>query len=284
MSTPPSTNPSDDARTVPEPVVAPPLLPARVPIGAARVHPMSRDEAAQVVSAWAAERATALVVTPNVDHLVLLEQDETFRGAYDAARLQLCDGFPLLVLARLSGDRLPERVAGADLFLDVCERAAASGHRVFVAGGMPDVLQAGLAALRATFPELEITGHSPPVGFEGTPAEEDLRSRIAAEDPSIVMVCLGAPRAEIWAAAQSTRHPAVYLCVGAAIDFAAGTKKRAPSWMQRVGLEWLYRLAQEPVRLSQRYLVRDRAIVGIAARHLRSRRSARSRGGSEAAS
>lgn len=246
-------------------------LPPTVPLAGARVHPVTPAEAVRIVADWADADVPAVVVTPNVDHLVLLEEDEEFRAAYDAARLQLCDGMPLMVLARLSGTPLPARVTGADLFLDVCAEAAARGQRIFIAGGMPDVLAKGLAVLADRFPGLDVVGHSPPVGFEGTPAEEDLRTRIAAAAPDIVMVCLGAPRAEIWATAQCERYAAVYLCVGAAIDFTAGTRKRAPSWMQGAGLEWLYRLAQEPRRLSRRYLVRDRAFPGIALRHLRGR-------------
>lgn len=246
-------------------------LPSPVPIAAARVHPITPGQAVRTIAAWADARVPAVVVTPNVDHLVLLEEDEEFRAAYDAAQLQLCDGMPLMVLARLSGDPLPARVTGADLFLDVCAEAVAHGQRVFIAGGMPEVLDKGIAVLRERYPGLDVVGHSPPLGFEGTPDEEELRSRIVAARPDIVMVCLGAPRAEIWATDQCGRYGAVYLCVGAAIDFAAGARKRAPRWMQEFGLEWLFRLLQEPRRLARRYLVRDRAFLGIALRHVRGR-------------
>ena len=246
-----------------------PAVPAPVTIGQARVHPVTRSEAARAVVAWASAGSPALVVTPNVDHLVLLERDDAFRDAYASATLQVCDGMPVLVLGRLSGSPLPERVTGADLFLDVCALAAERGLRIFIAGGMPDVLERGISVLRERFPHLEVSGHSPPRGFEGTAAEDTLRSRIAAADPHVVMVCFGAPRQEVWAAAQCRRQPGVYMCVGAAIDFAAGAKRRAPRWMQQSGLEWFHRLLQEPGRLGQRYLVQDRAFFGIALRQLR---------------
>ncbi|MCI2238415.1 WecB/TagA/CpsF family glycosyltransferase [Paenibacillus sp. TRM 82003] len=243
-------------------------LPSPVPLARARVHPLTREQATGAVIGWAAGRVPALVVTPNVDHVVMLEHDERFQDAYEAARLQLCDGMPLVLLSRLSGTSLPERVTGADLFFDVCARAAEEGLRVFIAGGMPEVLAKGLAALRERFPSLDITGHSPPRGFEGTAHDEELQSRITEAAPDIVMVCLGAPRSEVWAREQSERYPAVYLCVGAAIDFAAGTVSRAPAWVQHAGLEWSYRLLQEPRRMWRRYLLRDSAFVGIALRQL----------------
>lgn len=243
--------------------------PAPVPVAGARVNPVTRVDATELVISWASTGLSALVVTPNVDHLVMLEQDEQFRAVYADARLQVCDGMPLMLLSRLSGSPLPERVTGADLFIDVCARAAEQGLKVFIAGGMEDVRRKGTEVLRQRFPALDVCGYSPPLGFEGTEHDDRLQAQIAAAAPDIVMVCLGAPRSEIWAARQRDRYPAVYLCVGAAIDFVAGAKKRAPVWMQRAGLEWFYRLVQEPRRLWRRYMIQDRAFFGIALRHLR---------------
>ncbi|WP_432491935.1 WecB/TagA/CpsF family glycosyltransferase [Kineococcus gypseus] len=250
-------------------------LPAPVPVGGTTVHPLTREQAVAAVVGWAAAGESALVVTPNVDHVVMLEHDAAFRRAYGSSRLRLCDGMPLLALSRLAGTPLPERVTGADLFLDVCAAAAQRGLRVFVAGGMPEVLERGTAALRARFPGLRVDGWSPPLAFEGTEHDEELQRRIAASGADVVMVCFGAPRSEVWAAAQRERHQAVYLCVGAAIDFAAGAKKRSPLWVQRAGMEWAYRLLQEPGRLWRRYLLRDSAFFGIAARQLSTSRSGR---------
>lgn len=243
-------------------------LPKTLPLAGIDVHPVTRRQAANIVLEWAAGGDTAVVVTPNVDHVVMLEHDPAFRAAYRAARLRLCDGQPLVLLSRLRGRPVPERVTGADLFLDVCAGAAARGLRVFVAGGMPDVLRQGVEALRARFPGLDVIGYSPPLAFEHTEHDEDLQRRIAVAAPDLVMVCLGAPRAEIWAAEQSERYAGVYLCVGAAIDFAAGARRRAPTWVQRLGLEWAYRLLQEPRRLWRRYLVQDRAFFRLAIRDL----------------
>lgn len=243
-------------------------LPAPVALGRTTVHPVTRQQALATVVAWAGAPRGELVVTPNVDHVVMLEHDDSFRRAYEASSLRLCDGMPLLVLSRLARTPLPERVTGADLFLEVCAAAAEEGRRVFIAGGRPEVLDRGMTALRAQFPALDVQGWSPPMFFEGTEHDRELQQRIARSGADIVMVCFGAPRSEVWAAQQQHRHPAVYLCVGAAIDFAAGTKKRSPRWMQRLGLEWAYRLLQEPTRLWRRYLVRDSAFLAVAGRQL----------------
>lgn len=232
------------------------------------MHPVTRCQAADLVAAWGQRGDAALVVTLNVDHTVQLRGDLAFRKAYDRARLRVCDGAPLLALARLCGVRLPGRVTGADLMLDVCALAAQLGLRVFVAGGSTPVLAAGLATLRVRYPGLHITGASPPLHFEDTEDDVALREQMRFAAPDVVMVCFGAPRSEIWVAKHLDDHPAAYLCVGAAIDFAAGAQRRAPRWMQRAGLEWLHRLVREPRRLWRRYLVRDAAFLPLALREL----------------
>lgn len=245
-----------------------PELPAPVAVAGVEFEPVTRWQAATLVADLATGDAPALVVTPNVDHVVMLRQDADFRAAYDSARLRLCDGAPLFVLARLCGHDVPQRVTGADLFGDACRVAAERGLSVFVVGGAPEVNERALAVLRRALPTLRITGVSPPMHFEGTRDDELVQQRIAEERPDIVMVCMGAPRSEIWAAELQRRHPAVYVCVGAAIDFVAGSRQRAPRWMQRVGVEWVFRLAQEPRRLWRRYLVRDSVFAVIALREL----------------
>lgn len=250
----------------PVPPADPPPLP--VPLLGTLIHPVTREEAAGLVCRLASRHESALVVTPNVDHVVLLHRDEALRRAYARATLRLCDGAPLLVLARLCGRRLPGRVTGADLMMDVCAVAAEQGLRVFVAGGAPDVLEQALANLRRDHPPLLVSGYSPAFGFEGTAEEAELVRRVKADEPAIVMVCLGAPRAEVWAAGRLSQQAAVYLCVGAAVDFAAGSRLRAPAWMQRLGIEWAFRLVQEPGRLWRRYLVQDAVFFPLAVREL----------------
>lgn len=211
-----------------------------------------------------------LVFTPNVDHVVQLRRDGDLSRAYSKATLRLADGAPIVLVSRLTGDPLPARVAGADLLPSLCRRAAELGLRVFVLGGAPDALLNGMARLAETYPGLMIDGYSPEFGFERDPeraAEVARRVRTARAD--IVFCCLGAPKSEKWTATMLPQlGSGVILSVGAAIDFAAGGKRRAPVLVQRLGMEWLFRLLQEPGRLWRRYLVEDREFLWLAAREV----------------
>ena len=151
-------------------------------------------------------------------------------------------------------------------------RAAAAGWRVFLLGGAEGVGARAAQVLSARHRGLNIVGTlSPPLGFEKDPVHNGrVISAITAAGAQIVLVALGCPKQELWMAAQERSfRPAVALGIGATLDFIAGRVRRAPAWMSRSGLEWVYRLGQEPKRMAQRYLVRDRAIAGIALRMLR---------------
>ncbi len=198
------------------------------------------------------------VVTPNVDHTVLLTESAALRDVYAAAPLVLADGWPVVLAARLLRKRLPERVAGSDLVPALCEEAQKSNRplRLFLLGAMPGVGERAKANIERRWPNVEVVGvYSPPLGFETSDAENaNILRQIAGAQPDVLIVGLGAPKQELWV----HRHrdaiaaPAA-LCVGATIDFLAGEKKRAPLWMRRLGLEWLHRAASEPRRLARRY-------------------------------
>lgn len=218
---------------------------------------------------------SSFVVTMNVDHVVELRTNERFRRAYESAAVRVVDGAPVLVVAKLAGRALPGRVAGSDLMPALIGEAARLGLPVAIVGGSPEVNERALAVLAAEYPALEVTGWSP-YGFTDDPdAARAIADRLRELAPRLVFVCFGAPRSEIWTAEH--RHllpPGVVVCAGAGVDFIAGAKKRAPGWMQRTGLEWLFRLLQEPGRLWRRYLVRDLAFVPVAVREVwRSRRA-----------
>jgi N-acetylglucosaminyldiphosphoundecaprenol N-acetyl-beta-D-mannosaminyltransferase len=198
------------------------------------------------------------VVTPNVHHIVRLQRDALFRQAYAGASLVLADGMPLVWASRSLGRPLKMRVTGADLLPCVCEMAASLDKSVFLLGARNGVAERAAYNLRRSYPGLQIAGtYSPPVGFEHDPAEEGrVMERINGAKPDVLAIGLGAPKQEVWIAAHRQElHFGVALCVGAAIDYAAQALKRAPHWMQQNGLEWLWRLMQEPRRLWRRYLV-----------------------------
>jgi N-acetylglucosaminyldiphosphoundecaprenol N-acetyl-beta-D-mannosaminyltransferase len=185
------------------------------------------------------------------------QRDEQLRQIHNAAGLVTTDGMPLVWLCRLKGQRRAERVYGPDLMLELCARSQTSGYRHFFYGSSPDVLDALSARLQARYPGLKVAGaYSPP--FRQLDSLEDLQvvELIKQARPDVVWVGLSTPKQERWMAEHVERLGGpVLIGVGAAFDFHAGTKRQAPRWMQRSGLEWLFRLLSEPRRLYRRYLV-----------------------------
>ena len=218
-----------------------------------------------------------LVVPTNTDLVVKLSRDPAFREAYGRATLIVADGMPIVCASRLLGTPLKARVAGADLLPALCERAAQRSWRVFFLGGMPGVAEKAAARLMDRYPGLRVVGsYAPPFGFESDAAEsERIVTMVRTARPDVLFVGVGAPKQEKWSAAHLNALGAPLVpCVGAAFDFVAETVRRAPTWMQRSGLEWLFRLLQEPRRLWKRYAV-DFLAFGPIVLAERRRRSAR---------
>jgi N-acetylglucosaminyldiphosphoundecaprenol N-acetyl-beta-D-mannosaminyltransferase len=232
----------------------------RVQLFGVAIDRLDMRGAVERVLSWVAapDAGCRYVVTPNVDHTVLLSECAALREVYADAPLVLADGWPVVLAARLLGKRLPERVAGSDLVPALCDAAelAARPLRLFLLGAMPGVGERAKSNIERRWPHVQVTGlYSPPLGFEKDDAEcTSILRQIADAQPDVLVVGLGAPKQELWV----HRHrdaiaaPAA-LCVGATIDFLAGEKKRAPRWMRRIGLEWLHRAASEPRRLAKRY-------------------------------
>jgi N-acetylglucosaminyldiphosphoundecaprenol N-acetyl-beta-D-mannosaminyltransferase len=263
-----TTTMSDDAL----PRSVPPAAPAgRFLIGALPVDPVTLAGALDEIERLVNARQGGTVFTPNVDHVVIGEHDARFRTAYQSVSLSLVDGMPLVWAARVLGHPVPEKVSGSDLVMPLVERAAARHWRVFLLGGAPGVGDLAVTRLKEQLPGIQIVGtDSPRIKLDEDPAAwRPIAARIAETRPDLVMVALGAPKQELFSTEmRSILSSAVMVCVGAGIDFIAGTLKRAPAWMSRSGLEWLYRLSREPKRLAGRYLVRDPQFVFIFGRQL----------------
>jgi N-acetylglucosaminyldiphosphoundecaprenol N-acetyl-beta-D-mannosaminyltransferase len=221
-------------------------------------------EAVQMVEGMVVSGRPHYLVTPNVDFLVQARRDVELRRILMDADLVLCDGMPLVWASRLLGNPLPERVAGADLVPLLIRLAAEKNYRVFFLGGTVKSMAQAVARLQAEYPTLQVAGYSPPFDRLLAMDHEDIKSRIQEFQPHFLFVSFGCPKQEKWVAMhhQSLGVP-VCAGVGGTIDFLAGQLKRAPLWMQRIGTEWLFRLAQEPRRLLRRY-VEDFAIFGRA--------------------
>lgn len=265
---PPPPTASDPAPPAdPAPTPPPPSDPAPVPLLGVRLDPVTLPQALDRLHRWAADwradgkprGATKVVVTPNVDHLVRLHRtaDPAVREAYRAADLTLADGTPVVAASRWFGKPVPERVPGSDLVPGLL--ASTSADRpltVFLLGAGPGVADEAAARIARDTPHARVVGtHCPPLGFERDPSEND---RIVAlfdqAKPDVLVVGLGFPKQEKWVHAHRDRLTCgTTLCVGATIDFLAGNVTRAPAWLGRVGLEWVFRLGLEPRRLAGRY-------------------------------
>lgn len=231
-------------------------IPAAADLYGVRVHPVSMQAAGELVFRWAAERESRSVVIANVHVLMMARDNPDYRPAVNGADLVVPDGMPLVWALRQRG-LAAERVVGADLTIRLCAMAAEHRMPVFFYGSTPDVLARLAGELRQRWPDLRVETYSPP--FRPLTPEEDaaIVERINASRAGLVFVGLGAPKQEQWMAAHRGRIRGAMLGIGAAFDFLAGNKRRAPGWMQQAGLEWLFRLAAEPRRLWRRYVLNN---------------------------
>lgn len=227
---------------------------------------MTMKEAVNEIDKLILNGKPSYVVTPNVDHIVKLEKDYEFRKVYENADLILTDGMPLIWISKMKSMPIKEKISGSDLFPKVCELAAEKSYKVFLLGAAEGVAAKAAENLKKKFNGLDIAGvYSPSYGFENKQDEiEEIIKIINEVKPDILAVGLGAPKQEKFIFKYKDRlNVPVSLAIGASIDFEAGNIKRAPRWMQDLGLEWFYRLCKEPRRMFKRYLVDDLKIMGL---------------------
>lgn len=233
-------------------------------MGKVFVDVLTFPEAVDSVEHLVDAKQGGFVFTPNVDHIVNVDSHPDFEAAYQRAALCLADGAPVVWASRLLGTPLPERVSGADLIGPLLERAGQRGWRVAMVGAAPGVAAKAAEVAHSRWGTQVVLTDSPMVDLKNTAQLEAIGAQIAAARPDIVLMAFGAPKQELLIAHIADQvRPAVLLGIGASLDFLAGTLKRAPTIMQKTGLEWLYRLAQEPGRLWRRYLINDPQFVMI---------------------
>ena len=212
-------------------------------------------ETIDIIARMIESRRPHYIATANVDFLVQAAKDVELRRILFDAHLVLCDGTPLLWASKLLGNQLPERVAGSDVVPLLMKEAAEKGYRVYFLGAEPHVAAKAVEILRAQYPTLQIVGHhSPPFKPLVDMDHDDIIARIQAAQPDLLFVGFGCPKQEKWINMHYQRM-GVPVCVGVGgtIDFLAGHRRRAPMWMRKSGVEWIYRVAQEPRRLFKRY-------------------------------
>jgi N-acetylglucosaminyldiphosphoundecaprenol N-acetyl-beta-D-mannosaminyltransferase len=210
-------------------------------------------------------------VSVNAGKAVAMEKDERLREIVRNSGLVNADGQSVVWAARLLRRPLPGRVAGIDLMERLLALAHDRGLRVFVLGAKANVLERAIERLRKRYPGIEIAGYRD--GYFADEESAAVCEHIRASRPHILFVAMSSPRKEYWLAEHGpTLGVPFAMGVGGAIDVVAGLTRRAPRWMQRSGLEWLFRLAQEPRRLARRYLLTNAQFVLLVARELLGRR------------
>jgi exopolysaccharide biosynthesis WecB/TagA/CpsF family protein len=217
---------------------------------------LTMDEAIKKIEDLINKRESSYVVTPNLDHIVIMEEDREFAEIYENANLILTDGKPLIWISKMLKTPIKEKISGSDLFPQMCTMAAEKGYSIFILGAAEGVGAHAAQNLISKNPGLKIVGtYSPAMGFE---KDEDELAKIAAlvkeASPDILAVSLGSPKGEKFI----YKHLKEYgiplgISIGATVDFEAGNVKRAPKWMSDHGFEWLFRITQDPNRLIKRY-------------------------------
>ncbi|HIK44343.1 MAG TPA: WecB/TagA/CpsF family glycosyltransferase [Leptolyngbyaceae cyanobacterium M65_K2018_010] len=203
-----------------------------------------------------------VVFTPNVDHLMKLQKDLDFVKAYSKADFRVCDSQVLMFASKFLGKPIQSKISGSDLFPMFCEYHRYNENiKIFLLGGAEGVAARAQERINARIGRrIIVQAHSPSFGFEQDEEEcQRIVEMIRQSPANVLVVGVGAPKQEKWIAKYKDQLPSIdiFMAVGAAIDFEAGNKPRAPELISKLGLEWLYRLASEPQRLWKRYLLDD---------------------------
>lgn len=233
---------------------------------------VTQVQAVQTILTWAADDTAApkTVVTPNVNLTLLQKSNPAFRDVLNSSSLCLVDGKPIYWASRWFKVNLPEVVTGSDLVPAIFAAYQAKRNtkklKVYLLGAAEGVAHQAALNVTSKYSSVDVCGvYSPPFGFENNAIEcEKICRNIKATKASILVIGLGAPKQELWAKAHLHKTGVqVAVCAGATIDFLAGEKPRAPVWMQKAGLEWLFRIISEPKRLARRYFQDGCALPGL---------------------
>ncbi|WP_353566168.1 WecB/TagA/CpsF family glycosyltransferase [Haloferula sargassicola] len=238
---------------------------------------LTTPQALEIAEEMIASGRPHLLATANVDFLAQVQEDEALQQILVDADLIFCDGTPLVWMSKLLGDPLPERLAGSDMVPLLLDLAQDKGFRVFFLGGRDEVVAVAGEKILERWPKLKIAGmYSPPFAPLDRMDHEDICRRVRESGADMLFVSFGCPKQEKWLALNYRRAGVpLAIGVGATIDFLAGTVKRAPVWMRKCGLEWLFRVLQEPKRLAGRYWTDIRVVLpGLLKQWLRMRSDA----------
>ncbi|MGI6345007.1 MAG: WecB/TagA/CpsF family glycosyltransferase [Bacillota bacterium] len=222
----------------------------RVKILGTAVDVLTMESAVQRIAAMVEQGSSAQVVTANAEILYMAQRDPALYLVLHDAGLVTADGMGVVLASRILGRPLPERVAGCDLVYALAGHGAKIGWNFYLLGAKPEVVEAAVQQLRQLYPLIQIVGWHH--GYFSADETSALLAEIKASKPDILLVAMGAPKQDIWLHENlSKTGAAVGIGVGGSFDILAGTAERAPLWMQRAGLEWLFRLLKEPSRIGR---------------------------------
>lgn len=230
------------------------------------INNITTEEVLMDIESLVKRDCSQYVVTPNVDHIIKLQYDTEFQEIYKNAALVLADGMPLLWAGKILGTPIKEKISGSDIFPKICELSAKKKYKLFLLGGREGAAIKAKEVLCEKYKGLEIVGtYCPPFGFENDPVEnEKIINLIKESQPDILFVGLGAPKQEKWVYKyRDLYNVPVSVGIGVTFEFIAGMVKRAPLWMQKIGLEWFWRVLMEPKRLWKRYFIDDMKIFKL---------------------
>jgi N-acetylglucosaminyldiphosphoundecaprenol N-acetyl-beta-D-mannosaminyltransferase len=235
----------------------------RVNILGVGVSAIDMQKALDTIDAWIADHEREYICVANVHTVMESQRDSRLRDIHNQAGMVTPDGMPLVWVSHRKGFSDVRRVYGPDLMLVLCEHSIEQKYKHYFYGGAEGIPEKLVSNLKEKFPGLQVVGmHSPPFRDLTPTEQEQIIDKINAANPDIIWVGLGAPKQEYWMVNYRARLNApVLIGVGAAFDFHSGVKKQAPLWMQRNGLEWLFRLVSEPRRLWKRYVVNNPLFV-----------------------
>lgn len=217
---------------------------------------VTMDEAVAKIEGYIATGEFHQVATANVDFVSRAMSDLRLQKVLCDCEMVLPDGMPIVWASRMAGAALKERVTGADLVRRIAQLSAQKGYRIFLLGAKEDVSALAARKLEEQFPGVQIAGrYSPAVATLDEMDHDDILRRVKAAKADVLLVAFGNPKQEQWIAMHRDRlHVSVAIGIGGTLDMIAGAVDRAPEWMQNTGLEWFFRMAQEPARLAPRYL------------------------------
>jgi N-acetylglucosaminyldiphosphoundecaprenol N-acetyl-beta-D-mannosaminyltransferase len=241
----------------------------RFPVLTTTISAITFADALRIVDGWIANKERHYINVCTTHTTLECYDAPALSTIVDQAGIATPDGMPLVWLGKLYGHTI-ERVYGPDLMLALCDQGQTRGYRHFFYGGAPGVVEALIEQLVQQFPRMHVAGsYSPPFRPLSPEEEHDVVTMINASGADIVWVGLGTPKQDYWVARfRPWLHAAALIAVGAAFDFHAGRIKQAPRWMQRSGLEWLFRLTQDPKRLWKRYIVGNPRFIVLVIRQI----------------